>query len=387
MGPKGSPEFSKNFLERRLEDSSKNKSKSRWISQKRTQILKRFSTCIGNVNCKNTSLISPGKNGKKTKQRSTQIFNKIRSSRTNAILHGKIICHLGLKIIAFYVIKFTDILGAKTESENEEVENDEESDESDVEMSEEEQDRLDRELWIKKFPSGYPPFPVRTPEEAAYWAEWAKSRERRLEQEKLAEVEGVWDRPLAEAESNQPETNIPTKAPASVSAKPAATPKEQGRCKEGDFCGDLLNHSCVYDTSSTVTMESVKSVEYRGLSRTGEERPSTPDPLFDFTINDLNLLIGEQGDRGDTPSIIWTEASVQSTLASVISTDPSIISTRASVNSTIPSVLIIEEVDLRFQCRCGTKMGIQERVATQDFATLNPAPYVCYSCRWASVGL
>ena len=103
--------------------------------------------------------------------------------------------------------------------------------------------------------------------------------------------------------------------------------------------------------------------------------------------NDLNLLIGEQGDRGDTPSIIWTEASVQSTLASVISTDPSIISTRASVNSTIPSVLIIEEVDLRFQCRCGTKMGIQERVATQDFATLNPAPYVCYSCRWASVGL
>ena len=157
--------------------------------------------------------------------------------------------------------------------------------------------------------------------------------------------------------------------------------------QEGDFCEDLLNHSCIYDTSSTVTMESVKSIEYRGLSRTGEERPNTPDPRFDFTLNDLNLLIGEQGDRGEAPSIIWTEASVQSTLASVISTDPSIISTRASVNSTIPSVLIIEEVDLRFQCRCGTKMGIQERVATQDFATLNPAPYVCYSCRWASVGL
>ena len=91
------------------------------------------------------------------KQRSTQIFNKIRSTRINANLLGKIICYLRLKIITFYVIKFTDILGAKTESENEEVENDEESDESDVEMTEEEQDRLDRELWRKKFPSGYPP--------------------------------------------------------------------------------------------------------------------------------------------------------------------------------------------------------------------------------------
>ena len=36
-------------------------------------------------------------------------------------------------------------------------------------------------------------------------------------------------------------------------------------------------------------------------------------------------------------------------MASVISTDPSIISTKASVTSTVPSVLIIEEVDLRYQ--------------------------------------
>ena len=57
-------------------------------------------------------------------------------------------------------------------------------------------------------------------------------------------------------------------------------------------------------------MESIKSVEYRGLSRTGEERPGTPDPLFDFTLNDLNLQIGGQEDQEEAPSIIWTEASV-----------------------------------------------------------------------------
>ena len=107
-----------------------------------------------------------------------------------------------------------------------------------------------------------------------------------------------------------------------------------------------MNHSCVYDTSSTVTMESVKSVECCGLSRKKEERPGTPDPRFNFTLNDLNLQIGGLEDQENAPSIIWTEASVQSTLASVISTDPSIISTQASVASTVPSVLIVEEVDL-----------------------------------------
>ena len=71
-----------------------------------------------------------------------------------------------------------------------------------------------------------------------------------------------------------------------------------------------------------------------------------PDPRFDFTLNDLNLQIGGLEEQENAPSIIWTEASVQSTLASVISTDPSIISTQASVASTVPSVLIVEEVDL-----------------------------------------
>ena len=300
LGPKGLPKFPKNLLEGRFEDSSKNKINSRWISKNNTQKLNKLSTYIGNVKCKNTYQKPPGLNEKK--QRPTRVFTKIRSTRINENLAGEIICYLKLKIITFYVIKFTDILGAMTESENEEVENgDEESDESDVEMSEEEQDRLDRELWRKKFPSGYPPYPARTPEEVAYWAEWAVSRQKRLEQEELDEVEGIWDQPLAEATSNEPEINMPTEAPASVSTKPAAIPKEQGRCKEGNFCNDLLNHSCTYDTSSTITMESVKSVVCRGLSRSGEERPNTPEPCLDFTLNDLNLLNGEQGDHGEAP--------------------------------------------------------------------------------------
>lgn len=112
-----------------------------------------------------------------------------------------------------------------------------------------------------------------------------------------------------------------------------------------------------------------------------------PDSSKDFTINDLDLLVGEQVEKEDAPSIIWTDASVLSTLASVILTDPSVISTQPSVASTVPSVLIVEEVDLRYQCRCGTKMGLQELVATQEFTARYPVPYICYACRWAHVGL
>ena len=145
-------------------------------------------------------------------------------------------------------------------------------------------------------------------------------------------------------------------------------------------------------------MGSPKSVQSHSLSREGVERPGTPDPRYDpsydFTINDLDLQVGTLEDQDKPPSIIWTEASVQSTLPSVIETDPSIISTQASVistvpsvASTVPSVLILEEVDLRYQCQCGTRMGLQERVATWDFSARYPAPYICYNCRWAIVGL
>ena len=87
---------------------------------------------------------------------------------------------------------------------------------------------MDRELWKKKFRNRIPPYPVTNPEEEAYWAEWAESREARLELEKLTEAEGI-----------QPEANVPTEASTSVSAKPAATPEEGGRSKEGDFGSDL----------------------------------------------------------------------------------------------------------------------------------------------------
>ena len=83
-------------------------------------------------------------------------------------------------------------------------------------------------------------------------------REARLELEKQAEAEG-----------KQSEVDEPEGASSSASAKPAATPKEAGRCKEGYFCSDLMNHSCVYDTSSTVTMESVNAAASAERRRKG----------------------------------------------------------------------------------------------------------------------
>ena len=377
--------FFENFPERRVEETFKSKTKSQWFLKKRIQIFIEFNIFLGTENFAKNRQNSSGRNGSNKKQRSNLIYGKIRISHTNKILHRKINCYLKQKLITFFAIKITDsiqipsiedILGAETEHEDDETE--EEDEEREVEMTKVVRKRLDREPWKKKFPGGKPPFPVSTPEEDAYWAEWAETRDARLEQERQTETEGT-----------QSEVDETERASSSASAKPAATPKEAGRCKEGDFCSDLMNHSCVYDTSSTVTMESEKSVQCRGLSREGEEMPDSfiPDPHFDFTLNDLNLQIGEPEVQENAPSIIWTEASVLSTLASVISTDPSIISTQPSVASTVPSVLIVEEVDLRYQCSCGTKIGLQERVATCEFAALYPAPYICYACRWAHVGL
>ena len=248
-------------------------------------------------------------------------------------------------------------------------------------MTKERRERLDRKLWKKKFPGGIPPFPTPfSPETDAYWREWFEAREARLALEKQAEAEG-----------SQSDFNEPEDASSSVSTRPAAIPKAAGRCREGDFCPDLMNCSCIYDTSSSVTMDSVKSVQSRSLSREGEERPGTPDPRYDpsydFTINDLDLQVGILEDQDKPPSIIWTEASVQSTLPSVIETDPSIVSTQPSVISTVPSVLILDEVDWRYQCQCGARMGLTERVATWDFSARYPAPFICHNCRWATVGL
>ena len=142
-------------------------------------------------------------------------------------------------------------------------------------------------------------------------------------------------------------------------------------------------------------MGSPRSIQGRSLSlsngREGDERPGTPDPRydpnFDFTINDLDLQVGVLEDQDKPPSIIWTDDSVQSTLPSVIETDASVVSTLPSVISTTPSVLILDEVDWRFQCKCGARMGLTERVATWEFAARYPAPFVCHNCRWATVGL
>ena len=174
---------------------------------------------------------------------------------------------------------------------------------------------------------------------------------------------------------------------ASVSAKPAAEPKAAGRCTEGNFCQNLKEHSCVYDTDSTVSMRSAESASIKcyGLTREGEDRPCTPPSHQNFTIDDLNLVIGDQNGQDDSPSIVWTNASVLSTLASVLETDPSVVSTLPSIVSTTPSVQVLEEVDLRYVCQCGVQMGLQERAATMDFLARYPAPYVCYNCRWRSV--
>jgi hypothetical protein len=190
----------------------------------------------------------------------------------------------------------------------------------------------------------------------------------------------------------------------SITGFRAATPKRAGRCKEGALCNNLRDHSCLDDTASTVTMASVSSrgLKCLGLTRNGEELPKSPPPSGDFTLRDLpqfqdlDKLIRLQdvpvppkspSIRSTLPSIVSTDPSIIETDPSIIETDPSIISTNPSIVSTVPSVLILEEVDLRYRCLCGTEMGLQERVATKEFAARYPSPYVCYSCRWARMGL
>ena len=312
------------------------------------------------------------------------------------------------------------------------------------EMTKEEQDQYERMLWQKKFPSGIPPYPTPfSPETDKYWIEWANGGT----QENL--------------DQNEPDEDMSS----NISTRPAAIPKAAGRCKEGSFCQNLDSCSCIYDTSSNVSMGSptmaqsqtislnkrregvspgsaspISATGFRhslnrcregdrslalpssanglnhslnkcregerslalsssanGLnhslneSREGESRPGSPDrrydPNYDFTIADLELQVGVLEDQDKPPSVIWTEASIRSTLPSVIETDPSVISTLPSIVSTTPSVLILEEVDWRFQCKCGQKMDLTERVAAWEYLAKYPAPYVCLNCRWKTVGL
>ena len=273
-------------------------------------------------------------------------------------------------------------------------------------MSKEKREQIDRKLWMRKFPNGIPPYPTPfSPETEAYWQEWAEARGRaRREMENLTEEE-----------ANQFAIKEPEDETSStISTRPAAIPKAEGRCKEGRLCPEVDRCSCVYDTASSVTMGSPNSTQGRSLSlssgregdirqgrslslnsgREGDHiRPGTPDPRydpnFDFTISDLALQVGvlEDQDKPKAPSIIWTDDSVQSTLPSVIETTASIVSTMPSIVSTTPSVIILDEIDWRTQCKCGASMTLTERAATWEFAERYPAPFICHDCRWATVGL
>ena len=274
------------------------------------------------------------------------------------------------------------------------------ADSNEASEDEVEKDRVEREQWLGAFPSGYPPYPTPfTKEEQAYWDEWvatlgspkadqtAASDKSNEEMEEDMELEHEMD-DILDASTVSDESITES---ASVSAKPAAEPKAEGRCMEGAFCQNVADkdHSCVYDTESTVSSRSAESASIKcyGLSREGEDRPFTPPPHQNFTLDDLNLVIGQQHGQDGSPSIVWTNASVLSTLASVLETEPSVVSTMPSIVSTSPSIMVVDEIDLRYTCQCGVQMGPQEQAATLEFLSRFPAPYVCLNCRWRSAGL
>ena len=202
----------------------------------------------------------------------------------------------------------------------------------------------------------------------------------------------VQDRNMEGSESEEEAMSVSASLTTSMSKRPAALPKEDGRCTEGAFCANLKTHSCIYDTdtASAVSMKSAKesSVKCFGFSRDGEERPNTPPPHQNFTIDDLNLVVGDHLVQNDAPSIIWTNESVLSTLASIIETEASVIETLPSIISTEASVQFLDEIDpMLLNCQCGAKISAQEIEATIEYSKQHPAPYICYDCRWKSVGL
>ena len=249
-----------------------------------------------------------------------------------------------------------------------------------------------------RFPSGYPPYPTTNPTEQAYWLKVFEEREARLaKQEEIQRVQELakenQDRNMVNGESEEEAMSESASQTTSLSKRPAALPKPNGRCTEGNFCANLLAHSCVFDTdtASAVSMKSAEesSVTCYGLCREGEERPTTPPPHQDFRLDDLNLVVGDHlVHYNNAPSIIWTNASVLSTLASVLDTEASVIETLPSIISTEASVQILDEIDpMLLVCQCGTKISEQEKEATLEYSKQHPAPYICFDCRWKSVGL
>ena len=193
-------------------------------------------------------------------------------------------------------------------------------------LTEAEAEEDEKSSWLVRFPSGYPPYPTTTPTEQAYWMKVFEDREARL----------------AKEESEEETMSESASQTTTQSKRPAALPKPMGRCTEGNLCDNLLAHSCIFDTdtASAMSMKSAdeSSVTCYGLSREGEERPTTPPPHQDFRLDDLNLVVGDHLVHNNAPSIIWTNASVLSTLASVLDTEASVIETLPSIISTEASV-------------------------------------------------
>ena len=244
-------------------------------------------------------------------------------------------------------------------------------------LTEAEAEEDEKSSWLVRFPSGYPPYPTTTPTEQAYWMKVFEDREARL----------------AKEESEEETMSESASQTTTQSKRPAALPKPMGRCTEGNLCDNLLAHSCIFDTdtASAMSMKSAdeSSVTCYGLSREGEERPTTPPPHQDFRLDDLNLVVGDHlVHYNNAPSIIWTNASVLSTLASVLDTEASVIETLPSIISTEASVQFLDEIDpMLLVCQCGTKISAQEKEATLEYSKQHPAPYICFDCRWKSVGL
>ena len=400
LNPSNKKKFS-NFLtkitDRRIEDTFKNKTNPQGPAKpgadRRFQIFIGLKNFLKNENFQNNQNFR-GNDGPNKNQRSFLIKSKIRIPIEISKFHMKSFNYILRNLNVFHKIKI------------EITDYDYDYELPFAEMSKEKREQIDRKLWMRKFPNGIPPYPTPfSPETEAYWQEWAEARGRaRREMENLTEEE-----------ANQFAIKEPEDETSStISTRPAAIPKAEGRCKEGRLCPEVDRCSCVYDTASSVTMGSPNSTQGRSLSlssgregdirqgrslslnsgREGDHiRPGTPDPRydpnFDFTISDLALQVGvlEDQDKPKAPSIIWTDDSVQSTLPSVIETTASIVSTMPSIVSTTPSVIILDEIDWRTQCKCGASMTLTERAATWEFAERYPAPFICHDCRWATVGL
>ena len=164
-----------------IEEKLEYKPRAKWILQmislNQNQYLEEK-----NIYLRSKSHYKPPPRGheKKKNQSSALILNKKRASKT--IEKGFNVKNHKQKPNKKLIITFTEyILNANTEEETEAFETDGEPDYPEAEMATEELDRQGRMLWERKF-RGRPPYPgLPTPEEIAYWAEWAEANDKEHE--------------------------------------------------------------------------------------------------------------------------------------------------------------------------------------------------------------